>query len=38
MKVIDMKSESVREAVLLGKSAADLYGSSSAVDYDPKKQ
>ena len=39
MKVIDMKIDAVREAVLVGKhSAVDLYRSSIAVDYDPKMQ
>jgi hypothetical protein len=38
MKVIDMKIDAVREAVLFGKhSPVDLYRSSNAVDYDPKK-
>jgi hypothetical protein len=37
MKVIDMKNDAVREAVLHGKqSPADVYRSKIAVDYDPK--
>lgn len=34
MKVLDMKREPVREAVLFGKSAVDVYKSNVAVDYD----
>ena len=38
MKVIDMKKDAVREAVLVSKqSPVDLYRSSIAVDYSPKK-
>ena len=38
MKVLDMKLEAVREAVLVGnQSAVELYQSSVAVDYDPKE-
>jgi hypothetical protein len=38
MKVIDMKIEAVGKAVLaIEQSALDLYRSSIAVDYDPKK-
>jgi hypothetical protein len=38
MKVIGMKTDTVREAVLFGKhSPVELYRSSIAVDYNPKK-
>jgi type III restriction enzyme len=38
MKVIDMKIDAAREAVLVGKqSPAEIYRSSIAVDYEPKK-
>ena len=38
MKVIDMKIDAVREAVQVGKqSAVDIYRSTIAVDYDPKR-
>lgn len=38
MKVVDMKIDSIREAVLFRtQSAADLYRSSIAVDCDSKK-
>jgi type III restriction enzyme len=38
MKVIDMKIDAVCDAVLVGKqSPVDLYRSSIAVDYGPKK-
>jgi type III restriction enzyme len=37
MKVLDMKLEAVRDAVLVGNQrAVELYQSSVAVDYDPK--
>jgi hypothetical protein len=39
MKVMDMKSDRVRESVLVTKqSAVDLYRSAIAVDYGLKKQ
>jgi hypothetical protein len=37
MRVVDMKLEAAREAVLFGnQTAADVYRSRVAVDYDPK--
>jgi hypothetical protein len=37
MKVIDMKIEAVREAVLHGgESAVDMYRSNIAVEYEPR--
>ena len=39
MRVLDMKREAVRENVLVGnQSALELYESSLAVDYDPKRR
>lgn len=34
MRVLDMKREAVRDAILAGKSALELYRSSFAIDYD----
>ncbi len=36
MRVLDMKREAVREAIMSGKSALELYQFDSAVDYDLK--
>jgi type III restriction enzyme len=39
MKVLDMKADVVRETVLVSRqSAADVYRSSIAVEYNPNKQ
>jgi hypothetical protein len=39
MKVIDMKIQAARDAIRIAKgSAASVYQSTIAIDYDPNKQ